>query len=295
VTARLGLYQDAPPLPSILGYDVTGRIAAVGAHVHGLMPGQRVTALTRFGGYAEYAVADSRGLAVIPEEMEAGVALALSTQYCTAYMLSEEMAGLQAGDHVLIHAAAGGVGTALVQLAKYRNCKIFGTAGSRQKLEYLHDIGVHYPINYREEDFEQAVRAIIGDQGLDAIFDPIGGKSVAKGVRLLGAGGRILCFGGSSLTQARNLPAKIRVALGFGFYSPISLLKKSCGIIGLNMLRIAEQRPDRLARVMETVVGMAQKGILAPNVGGVYPATDIAEAHRFLESRLSMGKIALIW
>lgn len=295
VMARLGLYRDAPPLPSVMGYDVVGHIEATGSDVKGMQIGQRVTALTRFGGYAQYAIADARAVAPIPENMKAGVAVALSTQYCTAYMLAEEMIGLHAGDLVLIHAAAGGVGTALVQLARHHGCVIFGTAGSPEKLDYLRKLGVQYPINYRKEDFSQAIRAVIDHRGLDAIFDPIGGKSVKKGVRLLAPGGRIACFGGSSMTQAHNIIQKVGIALGFGLYSPIQLLSGSKGIIGINMLRIADHRPDRIQRVMKRVVEMTESNILNPTIGGEFQAHQIAEAHTFLESRKSMGKVVVTW
>jgi NADPH2:quinone reductase len=295
VSARLGNYRDAPPLPSILGYDVVGRIAELGAEVEGIRKGDRVTALTRFGGYAEYAVADVRALAVIPEDMDPGVAVALSTQYCTAYFLAEELVRLHKGDHVLIHAAAGGVGTALIQIAQHRGCIIFGTAGSQKKIEVLREAGVNHPINYREVDFSTAVRDIIGDRGLDVVFDPIGGKSVKKGFRLLGPGGRILTFGGSAMTQSKGILGTLRFALGFGIYHPIQFLMNAKGMIGLNMLRIADHRPEKIERAMKEVVKMTAEGILYPKVGGVYPVDQLSEAHQFLESRKSMGKILVKW
>jgi len=295
VMARLGLYREAPALPSILGYDVVGRVESIGAGFEDVKVGDRVMALTRFGGYAEYAVTDAYAIAKIPEEMEPGVAVALSTQYCTAYFMAEEMGPVQSGDRVLIHNAAGGVGTALVQLARYREAIIFGTAGSNQKLEYLKKSGVHYPINYREVDFSSEIRKIIGSGGIDVIFDPIGGASVKKGIKLLGAGGRLISFGASSMANASNIFGKLKVALGFGFYHPVGLLIKSKGIIGVNMLRLADQRPEKIQRVMRQVVQMNQKGILDPNVGGTFRIDQLAEAHQFLESRKSMGKIVVTW
>ena len=107
VSARQGLYQDAPPMPSVIGYEVVGRIDAVGADVQDLNVGQRVTALTRFGGYATHALTDARAVAPIAEDMDVGMAAALPTQGCTAYYMAEEMVRLHPGDHVLVHAAAG--------------------------------------------------------------------------------------------------------------------------------------------------------------------------------------------
>jgi NADPH2:quinone reductase len=295
VMARLGLYRDAPDLPAILGYDVVGRITAVGAGVDESLTGARVAAFTLFGGYAEYVVTDMRAMVQISEQMEAGVAVALATQYCTAYYLAEEMAPLQAGDRVLIHAAAGGVGTALVQLARHKGAVIFGTAGSDNKLEYLRETGVHHPINYRKNDFFTEVQKVLGSKGLDVIFDPVGGKSVKKGYRLLGPGGRLVAFGASSMTQTNNIFGKIKLIFGFGFYHPVGLLTKSRGIIGVNMRKVADHRIEKLQRVFKQVVSMNEQGILAPKVGGTFPVSELAEAHRYMESRQSMGKIVVMW
>src|SRR4030095_5618452 len=173
VSARQGLYQDAPPMPSVIGYEVVGRVDALGPGVENLTPGQRVTALTRFGGYATHAVTDARAVAAIAEDMDVGVAAALPTQGCTAYYMAEEMVRLHAGDHVLVHAAAGGVGTLLVQLCKRRGCVVYGTVGSDDKLPLLRDLGVDHPINYRSSDFAADVRRLRGAEGLDVIFDSI--------------------------------------------------------------------------------------------------------------------------
>lgn len=292
VMARLGLYQDAPPLPAIVGYEVVGRIHEVGANVKDKKVGQRVVAMTRFGGYAEYAVTDARAVVEIPDDMDAGVASALATQYGTAYYAAEEMVRLHEGDCVLIHAAAGGVGTALVQLAKWRGCTIFGTAGSDEKLDYLRKQGVDYPINYRKSDFVVEVQKTLGKRGLDVVFDSIGGDYIKKGMKLLGSGGRIVGYGAASMTGT-NILGRIKIVLGFGFYSPISLLTQSKGILCVNMLRIADNRPLVIQRCLENVVRLTGEGILNPVVGGDFQFEDIAKAHAFLESRKSIGKIVV--
>ncbi len=295
VMARLGLYKAAPPLPAILGYDVVGRIEVVGDEVTHLKVGERVTALTRFGGYAEYAIAESNVVFKVPETFSAGVAVALATQYSTAYFLSHNMANLQENDKVLIHAAAGGVGTALVQMALHRKCIVFGTCSSSDKMEYLKKNGVHHPINYRQNDFEKAVLNSIGNNGMDAIFDPVGGKSVKKDYRLLGAGGRVFSFGVSSMNQTKSIFGKLRVLYQFGLYHPLQFLSNSKGIVGINILKVGQEKPEKLSRAMEAVIGMTEKGILNPHIGGEYPVEQLAEAHQFLESRKSMGKIVVKW
>lgn len=295
VMARQGLYEDAPPLPSVLGYEVVGRIEAIGKDVKGFEVGQRVSALTRFGGYAEYAVTDQRAAVVIPDDMPVGTAAALATQYATAWYCAEEMTSLHSGDHVLIQAAAGGVGTALVQMAKLKGCVVFGTAGSEAKLDYLRSLGVDYPINYSKEDFSTAVRKVVGDRGLDVVFDSVGGSSLKKGFKLLGAGGRVVGYGAAAMSGNKNIFKILGVAWGFGFYSPIPFLMKSRGLIGVNMLRVADERPEALQRSMKAVAQLVADGKLSPTTGAEFHYTEIAKAHEYLGNRSSVGKVVVKW
>jgi NADPH2:quinone reductase len=296
VSARHGTYQDAPPLPSVLGYEVVGRIDAIGSGVTGFSQGQRVAALTRFGGYATAAVTDSRAAVAIPDDMDVGIAAALPTQGCTAYFCAEEMVRLHPGDHVLVQAAAGGVGTLLVQLAKHHGCYVYGTAGSDKKLEYLRAQGVDMPINYNREDFADTIRRARGSDGLDVIFDSIGGSAIRKGLQLLAAGGRIVCFGAASHEAGTfQLLRSAKFALSFGFPHPIPLLLNSRSILGVNMLRIADHRPLVLQRCMQNVAKLAFDGVLRPVVGGRFTASQLGEAHAFLEGRGSTGKIVVTW
>ena len=161
VMARRGLYKDAPPLPCVLGYEAVGRIVAKGANVHNFMDGQKMVAFTRFGGYAEYAKTNANGVTAIPEDMDNGIATALSTQYCTAYHAAYDMANIKEGEIILIHAAAGGVGIALLQLAKRKGCKVIGTAGSEEKIQFLKNAGIDFAINYREVDFELEIPKLL--------------------------------------------------------------------------------------------------------------------------------------
>lgn len=295
IAARYGKYRGAPTLPSLLGYDVVGKVEKCGADVKSLLIGDHVTALTLFGGYAQFAVAEQGVAYKIPENIDAGTAVALATQYCTAYFLSDRMTNIQANEKVLIHAAAGGVGTALVQMALHKKCIVFGTCSSSEKMKYLKKIGVQHPINHRRKDFAQTIGKLIGDQGLDVVFNPIGGKSLKEGYRLLGAGGRLVSYGVSSLNSKKNIFGKLKDLWQFGFYHPVQFLSNSKGIIGMNMLKIAEEKPDKIAMVMQEVIQMQQNGILRPHVGGEYAIDQLADAHSFLESRKSMGKLVVKW
>ena len=292
VMARNGLYADAPPLPSVLGYEAVGTINKLGANVQGFEIGQKVVAFTRFGAYAEYCIADQRAIAILPETISNGAAVALATQYCTAYFSALEMVNLHEGDNVLIHAAAGGVGTALIQLAKEKSCNIYGTAGSQDKLDYLKQQGVDFPINYRKEDFAEHIQKL--NVRMDVIFDPVGGSSFKRDKTILAHGGRIICFGGSERSSG-GIIQTLKFVLGFGFMSPIGLLMKSQGVIGVNMLRIADHKPQVLQRIIKGVIELFNQGKIKPHVGGSFKADEIAEAHDFLENRKSIGKIVVEW
>ncbi len=191
---------------------------------------------------------------------------------------------------MLIQAAAGGVGTALVQLCKLKGCKIYGTAGSEEKLEYLRGQGVDVPINYRTQDFSEVIK-----EDLDAVYDSIGGSTFKKGFKLLGPGGRMVSFGAASQLDAGNFFSKIKFGLSFGFYHPVQFIMNSKSISGVNMLRIADHKQHLLQHAIEQVAQLAKEGKIDPYVGGVYPASQLNEAHTALEKRKTMGKIGIAW
>lgn len=295
VMARQGLYGDAPPLPSILGYEVVGRIAGVGSEVRDtktLRVGARVLAFTRFGGYSSHVVTSENAVVAIPDSMDAVEATALATQGCTAWYCAEEMVRIFPGDRVLVQAAAGGVGSLLVQLAKRRGATVYGTAGSNEKLERLKEIGLDVGVNYREQEFEKVV-----PRGMDVIFDSLGGSAVAKGTKLLRAGGRMVCFGAAEMSGDRKNPLRIlKTVVGFGLpLAPISMMMNSRCFIGVNMLKVGDEKPEVLKRCMTEVVALASRGELKTLATRRFPVAEIAAAHDLLGSRGSMGKVALIW
>lgn len=290
VVARLGNYQDCPPLPTVSGYEVVGIVRGVGSNVTSVKVGQRVLAFTRFGGYSQWVVQQALAVAPIPEDMEAGVALALATQYCTAYYASHIAAQVFPGEKVLIQSAAGGVGTALVQLCKLRGAFIYGTAGSAKKLEYLKEIGVDVPINYNTQDFSEIIK-----EPIDVAFDAVGGETFRKSYKLLNRGGRMVGYGASSFTDATNIFSKAKGGLAFGIYHPAQLMIESRSMVGVNMLRIGDYRPDLLQKCLEYVIQLASEGKIHPHVGGMYPAKDIYKAHHDMEKRKTIGKIGIVW
>ncbi|HHG84235.1 MAG TPA: alcohol dehydrogenase [Bacteroidetes bacterium] len=296
IMARKGRYKDAPPLPSVIGYETAGRIIKVGSAVEGLEVGQRVAAFCRFGGYATEVLTNADAVVPIPEDMPVGEALALTVQYCTAWYCAEECMTLHPGDHVLVQAAAGGVGLALVQMAKRRGCTIYGTAGSPEKLEFLKKQGVHHPINYRKDDFVSKIREIRNGGGVDVVFDSLGGKEFKRGFKLLEPGGRIAGFGNASRSNGwANIFGDLKTLFGFGFYSPAFLLMQSRAIIGVNMLRVADSRAKVFKHCLEAVGKAASNGDFKPVIGATFKAEQLAEAHQYMEARKSIGKIVVEW
>ncbi len=296
VHARLGIYRDAPPLPSVLGYDVVGRIDAVGRGCSEFQPGTRVVAMTRFGGYATMALSSCYGVAPIPEAFDGAAATALATQCTTAWYAAEEMVTLHEGDRVLVHSAAGGVGTALVQIAKRHRCTVVGVTGSPSKVEFLRNHGVDIPLLLQKEDLISAYRMAAGDVPIDVIFDPIGGSQVRRGMRLLGSGGRMVCLGVSGAVGPHpGILRSLRTVATLGLYQPAMLMLHSKGIIGVNMLVIGDHQPRTIKRCLNEVVASAKKGELTPVIGKVYPAAEIARAHEDLEFRRTVGKVVLRW
>lgn len=297
VMIRMGTYSEAPPFPTVPGYDVVGSIMEIHSQTDtSLEIGDRVIAITRFGGYAEYVATDHRAVAKISEDIPLTLATALATQGCTAYYMSKDLTNIHPGDHVLIHAAAGGVGSLLCQIAKHQDAIVYGTASSSEKLDYLRSIGVDHPINYKDQAFDTSIKTILGEQkGLNLIFDAVGGSSIKKGLRLLTAGGRIVCFGAAALTSAKTIFGKIGVALGFGFYSPIALLNPSKSLMAVNMLTLGDEQPHVIQRVMKGVIDLYDRGIIKPLDGGLYGINELAEAHDALEHRKTMGKVAVRW
>lgn len=296
VMCRLGLYNDRPDLPCVIGYEVVGEVAEVGHDVRGFQEGDLVLAFTMFGGYAEYAAMDYRGAVVLAPGTDQAEATALATQYCTAWYSSVHMMNLLPGDRVLVHAAAGGVGTALVQIAKWKGCEVFGTASQPRKLEYLKAQGVDHAINYAKEPFDEAIKKILGNERIDAAFDPVGGSNFKQSKALLGSAGRIVTFGASEWSKTKGgFFDKIKLAFGFGFMHPIGLLMKSQSVIGVNMLRVGENKPLYLQKTINEVYEHYQKGILKPTVDSVYDVKDIAKAHTKLEGRDTIGKVVVKW
>ena len=296
VLARKGLYPEVPERPCIIGYEVVGKVVELGSKADKSLLSKRVVAMTRFGGYAQYAATDFRAVAPIADDYPAAKALALATQYSTAHVCMHEHMRLRPGDKVLVHAAAGGVGIALCQMALKASCTVFGTAGSPAKIEFLKKLGVHHPINYREKDYEKEVRKLLDGDRLAASFNSLAGSSVGKDLRLLGSGGSVVVFGAASRVGKKGgIFSSLGLLFKTGFISPLSLIMRSKSIAGVNLLKLGDYKPQVVAEAMQAVVKAAEAGDFDPVVGGSYPSSALHEAHAALENRSSIGKLSVFW
>ena len=295
---RVGLYPDAPALPYAPGYEVSGVIEAVGAKADpALAPGTRVVAATRFWGYAETVRMPSYAVVPIPASIAFPAAAALPVNYLTAYLALLQVGNAKRGERVLVHGGAGGVGLAVLDLARGLDLDLYATAGSPEKCRYLEAHGVTKAVDYRAEDYEQAFRDATRNRGFHLILDPLGPESFEKGLRLLSPLGRIVCFGFSSLVtgKKRNLWHAVTSVLGKSKVNPITLMNKNVGVFGLNLAHLFEER-ELLKRGLEEVVGRATRGEITPTLAATFPLTakGAADAHTYLHDRRNVGKVVLV-
>jgi len=295
--ARAGVYPDAPAPPSVLGYEVAGEVEEIGEGVEGLSEGDRVIAGTRFGGQAELVTVEAEQAIPLPESLSFEQGAAFPVNYGTAYAALVIMGGLKPQERLLIHAAAGGVGTAATQVAKRIGAEILGTA-SVSKHDAIRAQGVDHPIDYRNEDFAEAAMRITGGVGLDLIIDAVGPASFRKGYRILRPGGRIVMYGLSEVQTGdkRDIPAVLRSLARMPlatmpWWKSLQMLNENKGVFGLNMLSWWDD--EGLDRVLEPLAAGLAGGDYEPVVAESFPFERAAEAHRFIAERRNVGKVVL--
>lgn len=294
VMARMGLYPDAPKLPAVVGYEFAGEVESLGTGVEGVAVGDRVLGGCRFGGYAEQVVVDADQLIPLPEDWSFEEGAALPVNYSTAYAGLVRYGSLQAGERVLLHAVAGGVGIAATQIAKQVGAEVFGTA-SASKHGAVRGFGVDHPIDYRSESFVKGVRRITGErQSLDLVMDAVGGSSFRKSFSVLRPGGRLVCFGASALVsgEKRSIPTAVKGVVQTPWFNPMRLMPESKAVIGLNMLKLWDAKGS-LEEYVEPLRGWLESGAVRPVVAEAFPLERGPDAHRFIQERKNVGKVVL--
>ncbi len=292
--ARLGLYPDAPKIPCVVGYEVSGVVDQVGPDTVGFAVGDRVFGMPHFGGYSDTVVLPAAQVLRMPAKMTFEEAAAIPVVYLTAHHMLLYTGTLRPGMKVLVHSAAGGVGLAAIDLLRAHDCEIIGTA-SPGKHEFLRERGVQHCVD-SGGDVQAAVRAIVGGDGkLDVVCNPVGGKSWKQDYALLGPGGRLICFGASSLAsgERRSLWSMLRFVFNLAWWTPLGLMNENKTVAGVNMGHLFD-RIDLLRPQLDALVRMYEAGQIRPYVDKTFSFADAPAAHQYMHDRKARGKLLLV-
>jgi synaptic vesicle membrane protein VAT-1 len=292
ILARIGLYPDAPQPPLVVGYEVAGVVEAVGPGVTVLNEGDRVVALTRFGGYADCVVVPATHAYLFPDRLSDAEAAAVPVAYLTAAIALYRMAAVTSGETVLVHNAGGALGIAATQLARLKRATVIGTA-SVAKHDALRNFGVDLAIDYRHGSVEAEVRRFTKGRGVDVILDPIGGSSFGASYRMLAPLGRLVMLGISSMSGERRSALRVLKSWwAMKSFTPLSLINRNRGVFGLNVGHLWEER-RQLQPLMDLVLTELSASRLEPIVAKTFPLERVADAHRYIHSRSNIGKVVL--
>ncbi|MEZ4257706.1 MAG: medium chain dehydrogenase/reductase family protein [Polyangiaceae bacterium] len=292
--ARVGLYPDAPKIPCVVGYEVSGVIDQVGEGVSTFAEGDRVFAMPKFGGYTDTLVISAKQTFRMPDAMSFEAAAALPVAYLTAYNMMIYTGNLRRGARVLVHSAAGGVGLAALELARTRDAVVYGTA-SKGKHDFLRERGCAHPLDSSGDVYEEA-RGLLGEHGFDLVLDPVGGASWKKAYDMLDKNGRLCCFGMSAAGgsgKTRSLFTAAMALLKSPKFSAMDLMDKNRTVTGCNMGHLFD-RLDQLTEQFEALVAMAGRGEISPHVDRTFGFEEAPLAHHYIHDRKAKGKVLLV-
>ena len=274
------LYQFKPPLPFSPGGEFSGDIIALGAEVSHLKIGQRVTAFTGWGAFAEEVAADADRVMPIPDNMPFDLAACFVMTYGTSYHALKDRAGLKSGESLLVLGAAGGVGLAAVEIGKTMGARVIAAASSDAKLEVCRQHGADEVINYDTENLRERIKALTGGKGVDVVYDPVGGAYSEPALRSIAWRGRFLVVG----FAAGTIPS-----------IPLNLaLLKGLSICGVFWGEFIKREPQGNARDLAELLALLQAGKITPLISARYSFDQVAEALNSVLERKAVGKIVLI-
>ncbi|MFC1550786.1 zinc-binding alcohol dehydrogenase family protein [Candidatus Neomarinimicrobiota bacterium] len=293
IQSRKGLYNWAPKLPYIPGMEAFGVIDEIGVGVNKNRIGENVIVGSKYGAYAEYLIAkDDLTLSSISEYTDEQN-VAFPVNYLTAWIALMKLARLSSNDTVLIQAAAGGVGTAAVQIAKNYGCKVYGTVGQTKKIETLKNLNIDHIINYSDSDFEKEIMDITKGEGVDVIIEVVGGDVFKKSLRLLKPFGRIIVIGFASLNLKKWNPISwLNTIKDIPQAKIKSLAVSSTGVLASHIGYLLKN-PSVMQEIWKELVEYVETNNIKPVVGHHYSFSDLAHAHELMESRKSIGKIVI--
>jgi NADPH:quinone reductase-like Zn-dependent oxidoreductase len=287
VMKRLGFVPRQPPLPYTPGYDLVGVVERTGAGAGRFRPGDRVAGLVGNGANAERANVPERRLVAVPPGVDAAEALCCVLNYVTAWQMLHRVARVAPGERILVHGAAGGVGTALLQLGRLAGLEQYGTASLR-KHAVVAALGAH-PIDYRSEDFVKAVRKL-GPGGVDVVFDPVGGSHLSRSHRVLRRAGRLVAYGVSAAASGE----KRQILLTFLLLGLYKLLPDGRRIRLFGIGATGGSGEATIAEDLTRLLALLAERKIAPVVGARLPLEEAARAHRMLDCAEVAGKIVLV-
>jgi NADPH2:quinone reductase len=274
-----GKYQVKPELPFSPGSEVSGRVVELGVGVSGFKSGDRVLAMTIWGGFAEMAVVDAGDVALIPDEMDYVTAAGFLLTYGTSIHALKQRGRLQPGETLLVLGAAGGVGLTAVQIGKAMGAKVIAAASSEEKLAFVRENGADEVINYASGDFKEKVKALTAGQGADVIYDPVGGDLFDQSLRCINWQGRLLVIGFAS-GRIPEAPANLLLVKGFD-------------VVGVYWGSFIKKDPAASAENNAQLFKWYIEGKIGPHVDQVYPLAGAVTALQEILARKAKGKIVL--
>jgi NADPH:quinone reductase-like Zn-dependent oxidoreductase len=298
--ARVGLYPDAPKLPTVLGYEVAGVVESVGPDVDWLAVGDRIIGATRFGGQAELALAHAADCIPLPAALSFEEGAAFLVSYATAWTAAMIMGGLRRGETLLVHSAGGGTGFAATQVGKAAGARVIGTASPAKHGAVLVN-GAKHVFDYHEPDVVDEILRVTDGRGVDVVLDPLGPTSFRTAYRrLLRPGGRLVMYGmsevqaGERRSRRRALSCLARLPFAtVPWWKSAAIFNENKGVFALNMLSWWDQEGS-LRRVLEPVGQRLAKGVYKPIVAKAFPFSRAGDAHRYLQEARNIGKVVLV-
>jgi NADPH2:quinone reductase len=300
VMAREGVHPETPKVPFTPGWDLVGVVDELGEGVTGLEPGQTVSALPIHGAYAEYVCLPQRELVPVPSGLDAAEGVSLILNYITAYQMLHRSAKIRPGQRVLIHGAAGGVGTALLQLGRLAGLEMYGTCSARGA-STVSDLG-GIPIDYRDRDFVKEVHRLTGGEGVDAVFDPIGGAHLWHSRRALRPGGTVVGYGlitsirGEGLTSSRRgRRQRFRGTARFALYIAGGLLLPGRKrVVPYSIQTLKRLKPAMFRQDLTALFDLLRQQKIRPLVAQRLPLAEARRAHELLGNGGVAGKLVLV-
>jgi len=296
---RMGLYASAKQyvgFPITPGFEVAGEVAALGRDVTGVSIGSQVIALTRFEGYASQVTVDRSQVFPKPDGLSMPEAAGFATVFLTAWFALFELAHVRSGERVLVHSAAGGVGSAIVQLGRLAGCRIVGVVGAPHKVDALRATGADGVIDKSREDLWQAAERM-APEGYDVVLDANGVTTLKQSYRHLAPVGRLVVYGfHGMLPRQGGRPNRLRLLWDYyrtPRFSPFSLTTRNRSVLGFNLSFLFHET-ERMGAGMELLLGWVEEGRIRPLPVQTYPLKQVGQAHRDLESGRTVGKLVLV-